>query len=309
VAIKFLGCALYHCLVTCQNFTACDNGRHTNYPSTRLKRKTMNKDKEPEHLASIALSREEIASRQRVTKPVRSTKATHSAGTSKALWALTVFALLLSGALLVQFQQVKKQSDLQLQAITILQAKLTNTDEQSNLSVDAIKIMMKDQDHEIRKLWDIANKQNKKNIRKNKERLDDQSKMVTRYTGKIDLMSKDLVKQEKSLSAGITRNKSETQTALKQIQSKIDVQQSKVEKSIKSLPKNLAKTLKNHDKAIAAFPKGVSKTLKDHEKGLKAMDATRLQLMKRINALDKEIKLIKKAQASKPSVPVITLEK
>ena len=266
----------------------------------------MNKDKEPEHLASIALSREEIASRQRVTKPTRAAKTPQSGGASKALWALTVFALLLSGALLLQFQQVKKQSDLQLQAITILQAKLTNTDEQSNLSVDAMKIMMKDLDHEIRKLWDIANKQNKKNIRKNKERLDDQSKMVTRYTGKIDLMSKDLVKQEKTLSADINQNKSQTATALKQIQSNIDVQQSKVEKSIQSLPKDLAKTLKKHGKAIAAFPKGVSKTLKDHEKGLKAMDATRLQLMKRINALDKEIKSIKKAQASKPSAPVIT---
>ena len=154
----------------------------------------MNKDKEPEHLASIALSKEEIASRQRVTNYSRSTKTNHSVGASKALWALTVFALLLSAALLVQFQQVKKQSALQLQAITILQERLINTGEQSNLSVDAIKIIIKDQDHEIRKLWDLANKSNKNQIRKNKEGLDDQNKLITKYAGKVDLLSKGQIK-------------------------------------------------------------------------------------------------------------------
>ncbi len=264
----------------------------------------MNKDKEPEHLASIALSKEEIASRQRVTGYSRSTKNNRqSGGTNKALWALTVFALLLSAALLVQFQQVKKQSALQLQAITILQERLINTGEQSNLSVDAIKIIMKDQDHEIRKLWDLANKSNKNQIRKNKEGLDEQNKIITKYAGKVDLISKGQIKSEKSLLKSIKESSDQASAALKKLQVSVNVQNVKVDKTIASLPKNLSKKLSSYDAKIKAIPKGLVKTLKDHGKGIKAMDATRLQLIKRLNALDKEIKTLKKAQANKVTKP------
>ena len=263
----------------------------------------MNKDKEPEHLASIALSKEEIASRQRVTNYSRSTKTNHSVGASKALWALTVFALLLSAALLVQFQQVKKQSALQLQAITILQERLINTGEQSNLSVDAIKIIIKDQGHEIRKLWDLANKSNKNQIRKNKEGLDDQNKLITKYAGKVDLLSKGQIKSEKSLLKSIRESKDQSNAALNQLQSSVDVQKAKVDKTIASLPKNLSKTLTSYDAKIKTIPKALAKTLKDHSKGIKAMDATRLQLIKRLNALDKELKSLKKAQSNKVTKP------
>ena len=123
----------------------------------------MNPEKEPEQLASIAVSRDEIATHQR---PTGSMRPIHhpSSGAPKLLWALTVFAILLSVGLLVQLQQVKIQSDKQLKALTILQERLVSTDEQANLSVDAIKILLKDQDHEIRKLWDLANKRNKNDI-------------------------------------------------------------------------------------------------------------------------------------------------
>lgn len=263
----------------------------------------MNKDKEPEHLASIAMSKEEIASRQRVTKNPRSVKNDHPAGASKALWALTVFALLLSGALLVQFQQVKKQSALQLQAITVLQERLIDTGEQSNLSVDAIKIIMKDQDHEIRKLWDLANKSNKNQIRKNKEGLDEQNKLITKYAGKVDLIGKDQAKSEKSLLKAVKDSSYQSAQELSKLQSVIDAQKAKVDKSIASLPKNLSKTLNSYDDKIKAIPKGLAKTLKDHSKGIKAMDATRLQLIKRINALDKELKALKKTQSTKAVAP------
>ncbi len=263
----------------------------------------MNKDKEPEHLASFAMSKEEIASRQRVTKNPRSTKNSQPAATSKALWALTIFALLVSGALLVQFQQVKKQSALQLQAITILQERLIDTGEQSNLSVDAIKIIMNDQDHEIRKLWDLANKSNKNQIRKNKQRLDEQNKLITKYAGKVDLIGKDQAKSEKSLLKAIKDSSNESSQGLSQLQSNVDAQSVKFDKSIASLPKNLSKTLNSYDAKIKAIPKGLAKTLKDHGKGIKAMDATRLQLIKRINALDKELKALKKSQTKKVTAP------
>ena len=70
----------------------------------------MNKDKEPEQLASIALSREEIASRQRTNaKPRVQSSPSKSSGAPKVLWALTVFALVFCVALLVELYSVKKQ--------------------------------------------------------------------------------------------------------------------------------------------------------------------------------------------------------
>jgi len=254
----------------------------------------MNKEKEPEHLASIALSREEIASRQRAVGGARPPRVQHSGGASKALWALAGFALLISVALLIQLQQVKKQSDLQLQAITILQEKLINTGEQSDLSVDAIRVIVKDQSHEIRKLWDVANKRNKNNIEKNKERLDEQSKQVTKYTGKLDLINKDMSKQEKSILNKLSKNKEQLVASTKKLSSQMD-----------KLKSNMGDLSKKSDKALKSLPKDLDKTLKDHSKGIKAMDATRLRLMKRINALDKELKALKKAKAAPAPAPVL----
>jgi len=51
----------------------------------------MKKDKEPEQLASIALSREEIASRQRVMGKPRMPVSTGQAGAPKLLWVLLIF--------------------------------------------------------------------------------------------------------------------------------------------------------------------------------------------------------------------------
>ena len=53
----------------------------------------MKKDKEPEQLASIALSREEIASRQRVVGKPRMPASSYSTGAPKLLWALLIISL------------------------------------------------------------------------------------------------------------------------------------------------------------------------------------------------------------------------
>lgn len=241
----------------------------------------MNKDKEPEQLASIALSREEIASRQRVAGKPRM-PANPSSGAPKLLWALTIFSLIFCGAILVEFFQVKKQSDLQLQAITILQEKLTSTDEQANLSVDAVKILLKEQDHEIRKLWDLANKRNKVDIAKNEDRLNDQNKLITKQGGKLDLLNKDLNSLEKTTAKQIKDGVGKIASDLDQAKVSIGLMESKL------------------DNALAGVPKNLSKTLSDHEKGIKAMDATRLQLMRRIQALEKELKALKAPAPAQP---------
>ncbi|MEY8203559.1 MAG: hypothetical protein RPR40_00680 [Bermanella sp.] len=252
----------------------------------------MNKDKEPEHLASIALSREEIASRQRVTGKPRYAKNQEGGGSSKALWALTCFALLLAVALLIQLQQVKKQSSVQLQAITILQERLINTGEQSDLSLDSMRILLKDQNHEIRKLWDVANKRNKKDIAKNKERLNDQSKRVKKYTAKLDSINKELNKQEKTLLSTLAKNKKSAATTARQLKA-----------DMAEITSAMGKLANKTDVALGTLPKNIQQTLNDHDKGIAAMDATRLRLMTRINALDKSLKALKKSQAPVATAP------
>jgi len=242
----------------------------------------MNKDKEPDQLASIALSREEIASRQRVAGKPRVPTTASSNGAPKVLWALVIFALIFCVGLLVELYSVKKQSALQLEALTILQEKLTSTDEQANLSVDAVKILLKEQDHEIRKLWDLSNKRNKVDIGKNKDRLNDQSKLLTKQAGKIDLLNKDVTQIEKNVSKQL-------KDGLKPLASELE--QSKV--SLGLLESKL-------DGALASLPKDVKKTLDEHAKGIKAMDATRLQLMRRIQSLEKELKALN-AKVAAPS--------
>ena len=243
----------------------------------------MKKDKEPEQLASIALSREEIASRQRVMGKPRMPVSTGQAGAPKLLWVLLIFSLIFCGVLAVQFYQLKQQSDIQIEALAILQDKLTSTDEQANLSVDAMKILLREQDHEIRKLWDLSNKRNKVDIRKNKDKLDDQSKLITKQAGKIDLLDKEISKIEKDVTKKVTAKIDLISKNMEQVKANTLLLESKVDKSLNDMPKNL------------------SKTLSDHEKGIKAMDATRLQLMRRIQDLEKEIEKLNKTTTSSPS--------
>lgn len=245
----------------------------------------MKKDKEPEQLASIALSREEIASRQRVVGKPRIPSSSSATGAPKILWFLLLVALVFCGVLAAQFFQLKQQSDLQVEALAILQDRLSSTGEQANLSVDAMKILLKEQDHEIRKLWDLSNKRNKVDIASNKDKINDQSKLLTKQGGKIDLLNKELSQLEKDLTKKVDNKLSSVNKDLEQTKATSLLLETKVDKTLQSLPKNL------------------SKTLDDHEKGIKAMDSTRLQLMRRIQALEKELDALKSASKPAPAQP------
>lgn len=248
----------------------------------------MSKEQEPEELASISLSQDEIVNRQRPVGIPRRAAAPTESSRPVALWGLVIVLFVIVVVMAVQMQTVKKQSDLQLQALQLLQQKLTSTDEQANLSVDAIKILLKEQDHEIRKLWDLANKRNKKSIAKHKERLDDQSKLLTKQGGQIDQVSKRMDSQSKTV---------------KKLSGSFDGVSTKADdasKAIKGLKKELAateKSLASLKKSIGGVPKSVTKELKALDKKLKsltkavdAMDATRLHHNKRLGQLEKSVK-------------------
>lgn len=241
----------------------------------------MSKEQEPEQLASISISQDEVESR---TRPKAKPRAHGSSGgSSKIVWAILLFTLALSIGLLVQFYKLQGQSDKQLQAIAALQKRLVSTDEQANLSVDALKVIIKEQDHEIRKLWDVSNKRNKRNINKNADRLDAQNKQITQHDKRIGRVAAEVEKAEKSLAGDIAQLKKDMNTQMSQLKEQNKLLQQDVDNAINALPSDLAATLERH------------------EKGIKAMDATRLRLLKRINVLESELKTLAAAQKASPA--------
>lgn len=257
----------------------------------------MNRDKEPEKLASISLSADEIQGRQRTTNAPVARRAPVQSETRPPvlLWALVIVLFALVMFLLVQMNQVKKQSDLQLQGIQVLQTKLTSTDEQANLSVDAIKILLKEQDHEIRKLWDVSNKRNRTNIEKNKERLDDQNKLITQHGREIEQTSKVVdgqAKTMKTLSASVDAGEKQVDD-LKKAQADLKAQILKTEKAVAGLPTNIKSELD-----------ALAKQLKELNRAVDAMDATRLTHNRRISDLEKAVKANAAPPAASPAVPV-----
>ena len=101
------------------------------------------------------------------TQPAKQTLATVALIVALVMGGLAAF-------LFMQLQSVQKQLN-QAQSVIADQGKnlqrlndqLSATGENANLSVDALKILVKENNSEIRKLWDVSNKRNKANINAN----------------------------------------------------------------------------------------------------------------------------------------------
>lgn len=112
---------------------------------------------------------------------------------SSAWGAVTLVLVLVVGAVagyaLWQNQQLQQQllnaqSIMQKQSdnLSTLNERLSATGENANLSVDALKVMLKDHDLEIRKLWDLANKRNRGNIASNESAISELKTSVVQLT-------------------------------------------------------------------------------------------------------------------------------
>lgn len=134
--------------------------------------------------------------------------------------AMAIIALLLAlvaagaaGYLFMQLQAADQKFAnaerlLQQQASDIgeLQDKLSMSGENANLSVDALKVVLREQDQEIRKLWDIASKRNRSDIDANTEKLGQLNGALSNASG---ASSGDLVALRQSQAAA-----AKTQAAL-----------------------------------------------------------------------------------------------
>jgi chromosome segregation ATPase len=140
-----------------------------------------------------------------------------------------------------------------------LNDKLSASDENSNLSVGALKILLKDNAKEIRKLWDITNKTNKPNIIKNSKSISGVKASVV----KVDKKATGIDKKVASANGNISGNKKSI-SALK----------ASLTNSQKSLEAKLAEV----KASVSGLPAATEKRIGDNEQSIRSIDATRKKL-------------------------------
>ncbi|WP_286718461.1 hypothetical protein [Thalassolituus sp. UBA2009] len=236
----------------------------------------MDKEKEP-LVPDMKPSQEDIALRQKQLQARRiaaQRAAAAKAGPSAAALAaapaqkqtLAVVALVvalgmggLAGFLFMQLQTLQGQfanaeTLLKSQAanINVLNEKLSVTGENANLSLDALKVIIKEHDAEIRKLWDVANKRNKADIASNE-------KAITALKGSLAGLDKELKasndKQQKALAANDAALQKKLDASLAEMKKKI----AKVEAQVLAMPAETELRVAQNTESIQSLEAAMTK--------------------------------------------------
>ncbi|MBM96514.1 MAG: hypothetical protein CMI09_11805 [Oceanospirillaceae bacterium] len=158
----------------------------------------------------IELRNKQLKSRRKGSSAAASNgKSGNGGGGALALVALLIGLAAAGGAgyLWVELQAAKQQLadaarviESQGEMLDGLNQKLSVTDESATVSLQALKVMLKEHDSEIRKLWAIANKRNKQNIANNGKALDKQGKQLTTQSESLKSLETELAQQQLNAS-------------------------------------------------------------------------------------------------------------
>jgi chromosome segregation ATPase len=143
--------------------------------------------------------------------------------------------------------------------LNVLNDKLSASDENANLSVGALKILLKDNAKEIRKLWDLTNKTNKPNITKNNKAISG----VKASVAKVDKKTAGINSKVIAANSSISDNKKSI-AALK----------TRLANSQKTLAAKLAEV----KSSLSGLPAATEKRIGDNEQSIRSIDATRKKL-------------------------------
>lgn len=250
---------------------------------------------EQESMPKMQASQEDMAMRQKQLQQrrlaaQRAAKANPAAAQVAApapKQTLAIIALILSvamggfaGFLFMQLQEAnaqlsKAEGILNGHATNLatLNDKLSASDENSNLSVDALKILLKDNGKEIRKLWDLTNKTNKPNIAKN-------NKAISGVKASIAKVDKK--------AASVDRKVANVDSKVANANSAIDGNKKKIgsnKNSIADLKASIALHQNAMDDKLAqvkssanGLPAATEKRINDNEQSIRSIDATRKKL-------------------------------
>jgi chromosome segregation ATPase len=216
----------------------------------------------------IALRQKQLQQRriaaQRAAKATASPASQVIAPAPKQTIAILAFIIALgiagfAGFLFMQLQeataQLKKAEGIlngHATNLTALNDKLSASDENSNLSVDALRILLKDNSKEIRKLWDLSNKTNKPKIAQN-------AKSIGALKSSVANVDKSVTKVDKkvgSANTNITGNKksiASLKTSLANSQKALETKMAEVKASVGALPAETEKRIDNNEQSIRSI--------------------------------------------------------
>ena len=204
----------------------------------------------------IELRNKQLKSRRKGSSAAASTgKSGNGGGGALALVALLIGLAAAGGAgyLWVELQAAKQQLadaarviESQGEMLDGLNQKLSVTDESATVSLQALKVMLKEHDSEIRKLWAIANKRNKQNIANNGKALDKQGKQLTTQSESLKSLETELAQQQlnaSELAERLTKAEADAQA----LPSEAELRMAQLNESIQMAQQQIA-ALKKADK-------------------------------------------------------------
>lgn len=200
---------------------------------------------------------------------------------------LTILMAAFAGFLFMQLQQSNAQLKTaegilngHAKNLEKLNDQLSATDENANLSVDALKILLKENTKEIRKLWDLTNKTNKPNIAlNNKEiaglkatvgKVDKRTVSIDRKVSNVDskiATASNSIQANKRTIDGHTNNISGNSNSITELKASIALYQKSVEDKLSSA-----------QPAPGDVPVGAEARIQNNEQAIRSIDATRKKL-------------------------------
>lgn len=141
-----------------------------------------------------------------------------------------------------QFEAMQKSLASQSKIVDGLNQKLSASDENSNLSSDALKVLLREHDKEIRKLWDLVNK-------KNKPAIDKQGRSIASLQKTVKGLSSSTTKSIKGNTSGLASVRQNLASEIKSLQRKIV----EVEASVNGLPVETEQRIAANEESIKSI--------------------------------------------------------
>lgn len=152
----------------------------------------------------------------------------------------------------------------QSEMIHKLNQQLSVTDESATVSLQALKVMLKEHDSEIRKLWDVANKRNKRNIAANGKALGEQKKQVATHTATLKELESQLSQQQLNAST-LSERLGKAEADALSLPPEAELRLAQLNESIQTAQQQIA-ALKKADKQFSSLKTSIQQL--DHRIGL-----------------------------------------
>ncbi|WP_426416299.1 hypothetical protein [Aestuariirhabdus sp. LZHN29] len=259
-------------------------------------------------IPSLAVSRDDIRVQQRssVQGAAKPAKASPLLMVVVVLLVLAIGAISFFGyqqtqALRAELASNQQAFELTLQRLQDVTGKVTATGESMDLSDTKVQAELKVLNSEVRKLWDVSNKRNKRNIENNAAQLENLSKSVARVGKSEQALEKSLAAQREAMDVERQR----TNELASQIQLSATEQAARLESLQERLDTvgTLEARIDLLQKQLSADIDSVNARAKGNADAVRSIDAFRRQVNGQLLELRESINRLQGGNASLPSSP------